>query len=71
MKEDTEVALQILTESSSQAGMDKYGPQRVQTRTIAGRVVVLLVVSEHQQNSDSTDHYTACVTLECEWPVQL
>lgn len=70
VKEDSEVALQILTESSSQAGMDKYGPQRFQTRTTTGRVVALLVVAKRQQDSDSTDHYTACITLECEQPVQ-
>lgn len=64
VKEDSEVALQILTESFSQAGMDKYGPQRFQTRTIIGSVVALLVVAKHQQNSDSTDHYTIGITPE-------
>lgn len=63
MKEDSEAALQILTESSSQAGIVKNGPQRFQTRTSTGRVVALLVTAKHQQDSASTDHYTACITL--------
>lgn len=39
VKADSEVALQILTESSSQAGSNQQEPKSIQTRTVTGRVI--------------------------------
>lgn len=69
-KENLKGNVKADTENSSQAGRDHKEPKRVQTRTVTGRVVALLVVAEHWQSSDSSDRYTACITLEQEQPVQ-